>query len=299
MDFLDITSYWQHYSCSGSILDQLDDTILLHVLLPLPSSDVLRAGAACKALWSSLLDKGTMAFWRQMLPDGAALGSHGKCSDAWLHVLLDFARLSSYMDSLRQFPLAGETALFHSSEDIDKLIAVATQERQKNTAIECAGQPNIINRFLCSLRFNEPSVISGQSVERRSNAIRFRWKYIEFNVHLLLAPSKEKKGMMKLMWKCNFNDLMMGDEAGYIDLSVSGSIVAPSSAETALPRIRPFGCSDEVDGNDGALPSELPIDSPLMNQLLHGHGIICKLRVSLASMGSAKAVHVDQRDVYN
>lgn len=244
---------------------KLNDTLLLHVLLPLPSSDVVRTGASCKALRVMLSGKGAGFFWQHMFAANATLGSHAASADAWLHVLLDSARLSTYMHLFKHMPLIGGALEFRSVGEVDRLIAAA-MHHQTASKEQFAGQS-----FVCVLRFAASEIANSRLEVARS--------------------------MMKLRWQCCFYDVL-SEDLDFVELHASGSIVLCQSAEAegCLPRIHPFGsCTDRSDGDMSfqSLAPEIPMHGSFCQNLLKGHPLVCTLNLNLACMGSKQTVQVD------
>lgn len=270
---------------------KLNDTLLLHVLLPLPSSDVVRTGASCKALRVMLSGKGAGFFWQHMFAANATLGSHAASADAWLHVLLDSARLSTYMHLFKHMPLIGGALEFRSVGEVDRLIAAA-MHHQTASKEQFAGQS-----FVCVLRFAASEIANSRLEVARSNSLHFLLTYVPFSVQLVLTPSEHNRGMMKLRWQCCFYDVL-SEDLDFVELHASGSIVLCQSAEAegCLPRIHPFGsCTDRSDGDMSfqSLAPEIPMHGSFCQNLLKGHPLVCTLNLNLACMGSKQTVQVD------
>jgi hypothetical protein len=95
--------------------------------------------------------------WQHLLPANDALGAYAGKDSVWLHVLLDSARLSAYIDSLQKIQFA-HAVCFKSSREIDQLITAATHEPRegfelgdvKNSSFQC---------LVCRLGFQSEDLV--------------------------------------------------------------------------------------------------------------------------------------------
>lgn len=218
-------------------LEELEVGSLLRILHWLPSVDAFRCIRACRALRYHTGDGcGALQFWSRAVPTGSPAGRHSG-SMVWLHGLLDAASIEEYMRRLSGVVLLEELS-FSSPGEVSRLLLELERVRGHPVALAefspAAGSGSL---FVGSWRL-APLDPEDELSSVRSSAVGFCCMHgvcrtAAFDV--ILALSSDASGSLTASWETAFRGQVSTEELDYVEVELTGSVVAPCGEFPALP----------------------------------------------------------------